>query len=114
MEELARQIAATGPQVVAITGIRRDGRIHNLTLDHGRCALISADILGGSYSGTGDLFAAVLHGCLLWGADAGSAARLAADFLCAALRDTVPQGTDRNQGVAFEPHLGMLTGAALP
>ena len=33
---------------------------------------------------------------------------LASDFLHAALVDTVSAGTDRNDGVLFEPHLSML------
>ncbi len=35
-------------------------------------------------------------------------AELAVDFISASIRDAVEEGTDRNDGVCFEQHLGML------
>ena len=35
-------------------------------------------------------------------------AHLAVDFISASIRDAVEEGTDRNDGVCFEAHLGRL------
>ena len=63
---------------------------------------------GGSYSGTGDLFASVLSAAAVKGEGPGPAAQKAVAFLEKAISDAVTEGTDRNDGVCFEPYLGML------
>ena len=110
--ELGRRIQAMGPGIAAITGVRRGEHIYNVILDREGRHLVGAPLLGGSYSGTGDLFAAVLHGCLLRGMQAAQAAELAVTFLSAALADTLEAGADRNHGVFFEAHMDLLTGAS--
>ena len=109
--DLGRQLQTLGPEIVAVTGVRQADHIYNVILDRKGRHLVGAPLLGGSYSGTGDLFAAVLHGCLLRGMRAQKAAALAVCFLSAALGDTLAAGTDRNQGVCFETHMGLLTDA---
>lgn len=106
---LASAIAASGPKTVIITGVHSEGRIFNVTLHPGGRHLVGRPIHGGSYSGTGDLFASAVCGGLLRGLPVERAVTLATDFLSASLADT-PQG-DRNQGICFEPHLHMLWGA---
>lgn len=105
--EIARRVAAMGPQTVVITGVHCADRICNVLLDDGQTDCVYAPAIGGSWSGTGDLFAAVLCGCLVQGMPALQAVQLAADFICAALTDTAP-GTDRNCGTAFVKHLHLL------
>ncbi len=105
---VAEAIAAMGPQTVAITGIHRGGRFYNVVADHGVRFVETAPSLGGSYSGTGDLFASVLCGCLVQGVATRQAVRLAVQFISAALADTVPYSDDRNYGTAFVKHLHLL------
>ena len=62
----------------------------------------------GSCSGTGDLFASVLSAGLVKRYSMKTCAELAVDFISASIRDAVEEGTDRNDGVCFEQHLGML------
>lgn len=62
-----------------------------------------------SYPGTGDLFAAVLVGCLLRGNALSAAADAAADFVAEAINNTAPTA-DPAFGVWFEPLLGRLSG----
>ena len=106
--ELGRRLCAEGPRFAVITGIAWRQNVVNLTVGGGT---VSADIhprIGGSYSGTGDLLAAVLSGGLCRGMTPAQAVSLASDFLQASLTDTVAHPTDRNDGVLFESHLSML------
>ena len=64
--------------------------------------------IGAYYPGTGDLFAAVLLGGLMQGADMAEAAQRAADFVCACIRETARMGTDPKWGVALETQLWRL------
>ena len=63
---------------------------------------------GGSYSGTGDLFASVLSAGMVKGMDTVETVKKAVKFLSGAIHDTVLEGTDRNEGVCFEKYLGEL------
>ena len=98
---------------VVITGVdhREEGQSlkrGNLVLENGNSSWIFAEKSGGSYSGTGDLFASVLSAGLVKRYSMKTCAELAVDFISASIRDAVEEGTDRNDGVCFEKHLGML------
>lgn len=62
------------------------------------------------FHGTGDVFASVLTGALVKGADLPEAARQAAEFVRACAERTVAQNLPLREGVDFEPLLGLLTG----
>lgn len=100
-------------QTVVITGIQCLGEdaspaIGNLALWDGGRFFHTQPYNGQSYSGTGDLFAAVLLGAVLTGKSIGQAIPLAGEFLAAAIADASREGGDRNDGVPFERHLRML------
>ena len=63
---------------------------------------------GGSYSGTGDLFASVLCAGMVKGTNTALSVKKAVQFLSKAIHDTVLEGTDRNEGVCFETYLHEL------
>lgn len=63
---------------------------------------------GGSYSGTGDLFASVLSAGIVKGIPLKECVQKAIAFLSGAIHDAVIEGTDRNDGVCFEKYLKML------
>ncbi len=63
---------------------------------------------GGSYSGTGDLFASVVCAGMVKGTDTAVSVKKAVRFLSKAIHDTVLEGTDRNEGVCFETYLHEL------
>ncbi len=63
---------------------------------------------GGSYSGTGDLFASVLTGELVRGMPAQYAVEKAVRFLEASISESYVCATDRNDGVNFQNYLEML------
>lgn len=64
--------------------------------------------IGGSYSGTGDLFASVLAAGMVKSLPMEECVEKATVFLSKAIRDTVQEGTDRNDGICFEKYLGEL------
>ncbi|MBO4911913.1 MAG: bifunctional hydroxymethylpyrimidine kinase/phosphomethylpyrimidine kinase [Butyrivibrio sp.] len=107
---VAEKIRGNRKQLIAVTGIPlpEAGEVGNLIateLGHG---IIRAHSNGVHYSGTGDLFAAVLFGGILNGKDPLDAAKLAGDFISASVEDAVKNGISGNEGIAFEKHLGML------
>lgn len=63
---------------------------------------------GGSYSGTGDLFASILAADMVKDVPIRESVKKAVDFLSGAIHDAVLEGTDRNEGVCFEKYLGKL------
>ncbi|MBQ8305562.1 MAG: bifunctional hydroxymethylpyrimidine kinase/phosphomethylpyrimidine kinase [Blautia sp.] len=85
-----------------------DKEISNLILQKGNGTFISSRKIGGSYSGTGDLFTSVLAAGMVNGIDPVVCGRKACRFLNQALELTVQEGTDRNEGLHFEPFLGEL------
>lgn len=100
-------------KAVVITGI--DGekndtkpQIGNLIWESQEPAWVFHEKQGGSYSGTGDLFASVLCAGLVKGMSMRMCAIKAAAFLESSIRDTVKEGTDRNEGICFESHLWEL------
>ncbi|MBR3289297.1 MAG: pyridoxamine kinase [Clostridia bacterium] len=108
---LGDRLIAQGVSAVLVTGVHVGDLVYNVVCEKERRAFVPSPCLGGSYSGTGDLFAAATGGLLLHGFSAEQATRLTAHFLEASLADTVAAGTDRHEGVCFEPYLHLLTEA---
>lgn len=107
---VAEKIRGNRKQLVAVTGIPLPevGEVGNLIATESGHGIIRAHSNGVHYSGTGDLFAAVLFGGILNGKDPLDAAKLAGDFISASVEDAVKNGASGNEGIAFEKHLGML------
>lgn len=102
-----------GCAAVVITGVdwknnKKEHQIGNLVRESGINTWVSSPKEGGSYSGTGDLFASVLSAGLVQGFSMKSCAQKAVAFLGKAIHHTVQEGTDRNEGVCFEPYLKEL------
>ena len=102
-----------GLQAAVITGVESQAElcVHqmgNLVVENGHSSWCFAPKIGGSYSGTGDLFASVLSAGLVKEMSMMSCVELAVNFLSNAIAQTVQEGTDRNDGVCFEAYLGEL------
>ena len=114
IEEMSRKLCHQGTKAVAVTGIRyfstTDGspRIGNLCIANGVRHLASFPDLGGSYSGTGDLFASVLAGGKARGDSLSDTVQLAGEFLEKALEDSVKEQVPFNDGVNYEKYLSLL------
>lgn len=112
--QLAEQLLAKGCETVIVTGIRFRERaeqrmkIGNLTVTKGRAELSAFPYIGGSFSGTGDLFASVVAGGIARGDDVFDTVELAGSFIWKAMRDSEKAKVQRNEGADFEKHLGML------
>lgn len=112
--QLAEQLLAKGCETVIVTGIRfreqaeQRMKIGNLTMTKGRAELSAFPYIGGSFSGTGDLFASVVAGGIARGDDVFDTVELAGSFIWKAMRDSEKAKVQRNEGADFEKHLGML------
>lgn len=84
-------------------------QIGNLVWENGRCSWVFSRKYGGSYSGTGDLFASVLSAGLVKGLAMEECVKRAVNFLSKAIHDAVVENQDRNDGVCFETYLYELS-----
>lgn len=105
----ARALQEQGPSTVVITGIPRGERIINAVFTPNGEQLIATQRMGDGFSGTGDILASVLCGGLVRGMEPRAALDLAAALLQKAIAHTYAEGSDPNDGVAFEPYLYLLT-----
>lgn len=112
--KLAQSLCEAGPSKVIVTGIRfsdNDGtrKMGNLYVTKEVQTLVAFPYIGGSYSGTGDLFASCLSAGIARGYDVPATIKLAGTFLEAALTDSVREHIPANDGVNYEQYLAMLT-----
>ena len=110
VEETGYKLARAYETEVVITGIDlpiKDGvqEMGNLICSRDSVQWIKAQKHGGSYSGTGDLFASVLSAGMVNGTDTVESVRKAVNFLAKGIRDAVEEETDRNEGICFEKYL---------
>lgn len=112
--ELARKLMQSGPANVVVTGIRFCGRengewmIGNMAVNKSGEKLSAFPYIGGSFSGTGDLFASILAGGIARGDDLFQVMDLAGGFIEKAMKDSVAAHVERNDGTDYEKYLGML------
>ena len=83
-------------------GIQKMG---NLAVTGKETHLAAFPYVGGSYSGTGDLFASVLAGGLARGENLKSMMELAGSFIEKAITDAVKEEIPRNDGVEYEKNI---------
>ena len=114
VEQMARNVIKKGPDTVVVTGIHfldgEDGveKMGNLAVSGKQVSLSAFPYVGGSYSGTGDLFASVIAAGIARGDKITDSIRLAGGFIERAIVDSVKENIPRNDGVNYEQFLGML------
>ncbi len=108
VNEMCKKLIEKGVKTVVVTGIRRADSIYNYICSDEKQTVTKARTFGGSFSGTGDIFASVICGCLVKGLDIDYAAEKAAKFISAAIEDTLKDNLSPNDGVNFEKFLKML------
>ena len=114
LKALAANLMKRGPENVVVTGIHfrdaKDGvvKMGNLAVSGGKKSFSAFPYIGGSYSGTGDLFASVVAAGMARGDEISASIELAGAFIERAITDSVREGIPRNDGVDYEQHLGML------
>ena len=113
IQSLAQIFCENGPEHIIVTGIHfsdENNREHmgNLYVTKDSCELLSFPYVGGSYSGTGDLFASCLCAGIARGDDIPSIIKKAGKFIELSLKDSVKEHIDRNDGVNYEKYLSLL------
>ncbi len=103
----ARWLLDNGVKNVVVTGIREGKKIKNYVYTKKANKGIEANCYGGKFSGTGDIFAAVLFGYYLMGNRIFECVQYAADFVSGCAKVTPPG--NENAGVNFESCLNKLT-----
>ena len=106
--EKAKVLLSDSLHTVIVTGVKKGNTVCNIAVSKNGFFVSQSELIGGSFSGTGDLFASIVCAELTKGMSVSYAVETATRFIEKAIRDTVRSGTDRNEGVAFEKHLGML------
>ena len=112
-ESTGKELSKEFDTEVVITGIDLPARenhqeMGNLICKDGVQTWVSTVKEGGSYSGTGDLFASALSAGMVKGMDTVDSVRKAVKFLSKGIHDAVLEGTDRNEGICFERYLSEL------
>lgn len=105
---LAASLLSETLRTVVVTGVCTGEEICNISVTKDGFFAVKSNRFGGSYSGTGDLFSAVLAGKLLKGDSTRHAVETAARFLEVSIQESFLEDTDRNDGVDFQNHLEML------
>ena len=100
-----REVLITGIHYTDENGIPMMGNLDVTANDH---TLIPFPCIGGSYSGTGDLFAACIAAGMARGDTVTDSVRLAGEFISLALSDSIKEQVPRNDGVNYEKYLSML------
>ena len=110
---LGEKLCKLGPSHVIVTGIQflnDDGvkSMGNLYVSNEKHELVSFPYVGGSYSGTGDLFASCLVAGIARGLEIPSIIETAGTFLELALTDSVKEQIPENDGVNYEKYMYIL------
>ena len=84
------------PALISDRNEKNSMQMGNLVVENGQVYWCFAPKTGGSYSGTGDLFASVLSAGLVKRMSMMTCVELAVKFLSKAIAETVQEGTDRN------------------
>ncbi len=110
IEEIGRKLlgSALRDQMVIVTGIEQGDSIGNMAIWSKDKVFLKSRFNGRSYSGTGDLFAAVISGCLLKQIPIRSAIYKAMVFLQEAITEAEMENEPEIYGIPFENHLHLL------
>lgn len=106
IEKGAEILLGSGVGSVVVTGIRKSGMIGSVVFEKGKRAEYFADYREGSYSGTGDIFSAIVMGKVLAGSDVFTAVKTATDFISFVIKNS--DVSDMNDGIDFEKYLCRL------
>lgn len=114
VQEAGQQLQQETNAHIIITGIQPPAKqenarsIGNMYINANTSTYSFVHHNGKSYSGTGDLFAAVIMGSIMRGNNISAGIQLAETFLTAAIQDTDKAGTPTIEGINFERHLRLL------
>ena len=111
IENLLRRLSELGPKMVVLTGVWFNSDLLGAAgydRETGNVSYAFSPRIGGSYHGTGDIFASTLLAGLLNDMSLHNAMQLAVDYTIGCIRRTKAAGTDVRFGVNFESGLPKL------
>lgn len=106
VNKAAQIMLESGNKAVVLTGVEENGLIGSRVFTRGECKTFLSPKRGGYFSGTGDIFSAVLTGMMLRGESVFDAARTAGEFISNVI--SVTEAENSQDGVDFEKRLGDL------
>lgn len=111
IKKLVKKYSELGPEIVILTGVRRNGKIGALAYDKEKNLFEETytPIVDGYYHGTGDLFSASFVGAYLNGLSVSESMRCAIDLTYQSIRKTDEDQLDRKYGVEFELFLNRFS-----
>ena len=109
--EIASFLLSEKLKTVIVTGIKTQDEITNIIVDKNGTSTVKSRLLGGSYSGTGDIFSSVVCGAILNGKAVYDAVCLATEFISKSIKSTPTDKAYEPDGVNFQKHLEMIINA---
>ncbi len=88
--------------------VPKEQYIYSGVFSSNNCYFTRSKQLGGSFSGTGDIFSSIVFASVLNDIDVKTAVNNAAKFIEKAVADTIKSDYDRNDGINFEKYLYTL------
>ena len=109
LRHICERIAELGAKQIVITSVPiPEAEMSLAVYEEGKLHLLKRRPMGRAYPGTGDLFAAVLKGCMLKGDSLMDASQKAHAFVCRCIRTSDSYGYPVREGVMLEPNLRYL------
>lgn len=108
ISDVAKGAFSHSEQKIVVTGIKKGNCLYNGVFTKQDCSFVKAECHGGSFSGTGDIFASIVFASVVNGESLVSAVRKAVSFIEKATADTAKEPYDRNDGINFEKFLYQL------
>ena len=108
VSEVAKGAFSHSEQKIVVTGIKKGKCLYNGVFTKQDCSFVKAECHGGSFSGTGDIFASIVFASVVNGESLVSAVKKAVSFIEKATADTAKEPYDRNDGINFEKFLYQL------
>lgn len=108
---LASALLSETTETVVVTGIKKEEDIYNLIVEKDGVSVVKSRLLGGSFSGTGDIFSSIVCGSVINGKSVCDAVKLAAEFIEKSIENTLSSKAYEPGGVNFQSVLEMLINA---
>ncbi len=106
---LSQPILQKGVKNIIVTSVPvYEGKISNCIINSSGIEVVSSEDFGGSFSGTGDLFASIVCGAIIKGDSIFDAVSKATRFLEVSIKATLSECTRPQEGICFEPFLKLL------
>ena len=106
---LCQKVMLSKKKTVVVTGIDLGDSIATLTADNSGYTITKNTKIGGSFSGTGDIFASVICASLANNGDIHTASQKAGDFIELVMRESLHQLPNRNYGIPYQKYLSSFS-----